>query len=129
MGAQGEFEEARAIMQKMSAENKLVRTILAQGRSLFGKLQEAMPTEDSHLPKVSKAYQLTCLIYDFIEFHNELPLHYVQEVTLCFVSVWHLLDRWSVIIGSQLLRAILQCLGTGGHDRLGRIYWGGEEET
>jgi len=61
MGAQGEFEEARAIMQKMSAENKLVRTILAQGRSLFGKLQEAMPTADSHLPKVSKACQPLCI--------------------------------------------------------------------
>ena len=50
---QGEFEEARSIMKKMGAENKLMHAILAQGRSLIGKLQEAMPSEDGNSPRVS----------------------------------------------------------------------------
>ena len=52
MVAQGEFEEARSIMKRMGAENKLMHTILVQGRSLFGKLQEAMPTGGSTSPRV-----------------------------------------------------------------------------
>ncbi|CAL5227480.1 g10457 [Coccomyxa viridis] len=54
-GLQGEFEEARAIMRRMNAENKLMHTILVQGRSLFGKLQESMPAEESNTPEVQEA--------------------------------------------------------------------------
>ena len=50
--AQGEFEEARSLMRRMGAENKLMHTILVQGRSLFGRLQEAMPTGESASPRV-----------------------------------------------------------------------------
>ena len=40
-------------MKKMGAENKLMHAILAQGRSLIGKLQEAMPSEEGNSPRVS----------------------------------------------------------------------------
>ena len=50
--AQGEFEEARSIMKRMGAENKLMHTILVQGRSLFGRLHEAMPSGESTSPRV-----------------------------------------------------------------------------
>ena len=61
--AQGEFEEARAIMRRMNAENKLMHTILVQGRSLFGKLQESMPAEESNTPEVSLSFphHLPCM--------------------------------------------------------------------
>lgn len=50
---QGEFEEARSIMKKMGAENKLMHSILAQGRNLVGKLQEAIPSGEGTSPKVN----------------------------------------------------------------------------
>ncbi|CAK0754435.1 hypothetical protein CVIRNUC_002297 [Coccomyxa viridis] len=56
-GLQGEFEEARSIMKKMGAENKLMHAILAQGRSLIGKLQEAMPSEEGNSPRAVDAMQ------------------------------------------------------------------------
>lgn len=40
-------------MRRMGAENKLMHTILVQGRSLFGRLQEAMPTGENTSPRVS----------------------------------------------------------------------------
>lgn len=49
---QGEFEEARSIMKKMGAENKLMHAILAQGRGLVGNLQEAT-SEEGNSPKVN----------------------------------------------------------------------------
>ena len=52
LAAQGEFGEARSIMKRMGAENKLMHAILAQGRSLIGKLQEATPTGESNSPRV-----------------------------------------------------------------------------
>lgn len=41
--AQGEFEEARQLIKRMGAENKLMHAILSRGRSLVGNLQTAMP--------------------------------------------------------------------------------------
>ncbi len=40
---QGEFEEARQLIKRMGAENKLMHAILSRGRSLVGDLQGAMP--------------------------------------------------------------------------------------
>ena len=51
---QGEFEEARSIMKKMGAENKLMHSILAQGKNLVGKLQEAIPSGEGTSPKVNQ---------------------------------------------------------------------------
>lgn len=50
---QGEFEEARSIMKKMGAENKLMHSILAQGRNMVGKLQEAIPSGEGTSTKVN----------------------------------------------------------------------------
>ena len=44
-------------MKKMGAENKLMHAILTQGRSLIGKLQEAMPSEGGNSPRV---YAVAC---------------------------------------------------------------------
>lgn len=42
-GAQGEFEEARELIKRMGAENKLMHAILSRGRSLVTNLQVHRP--------------------------------------------------------------------------------------
>ena len=42
---QGEFEEVRALMARMDGENKLMRHVLARGRSLVEDLQRSMPDQ------------------------------------------------------------------------------------
>jgi hypothetical protein len=53
--AQGEFEEARALMGRLDGENKLMRHVLARGRSLVGELQGAMPREGAPAPALQAA--------------------------------------------------------------------------
>jgi hypothetical protein len=52
---QGEFEEARQLIKRMGAENKLMHAILSRGRSLVGDLQGAMPGGNAASPPLQSA--------------------------------------------------------------------------
>ncbi|KAK9916344.1 hypothetical protein WJX75_001567 [Coccomyxa subellipsoidea] len=54
-GLRGEFEEARQLIKRMGAENKLMHAILSRGRSLVGDLQGAMPGGNAASPPLQSA--------------------------------------------------------------------------